>query len=131
MIGDNMSKETFKGFVRNHPNLVSYVNRGEMTWQKFYEMYDMYGENSVIWDPYQLQEKRKAENTNQASASSVNETATFKDLLQFVKHMDLETVRRGVDGVQKAIGLVQELSNHKPVPEKRYEPRPMYKYFED
>ncbi|MDE5587479.1 MAG: YlbD family protein, partial [Bacilli bacterium] len=47
-----MSKETFKRFVRSHPNLVSHVNRGETTWQKLYEMYDLYGENNSIWNSY-------------------------------------------------------------------------------
>ena len=23
-----------------------------MTWQKFYELYDMYGEESTVWDEY-------------------------------------------------------------------------------
>ena len=47
-----MSKETFKMFVRSNPSLLDYVRNGQMTWQRFYEMYDMYGENHSIWNSY-------------------------------------------------------------------------------
>ena len=45
-------KDLFKAFVRSNPNLVNYVSTGEYTCQKFYEMYDIYGENSNIWNKY-------------------------------------------------------------------------------
>ena len=47
-----MSKKDFKMFVRSNPNLIRYVNNGSKTWQDFYEMYDIYGENSDIWNKY-------------------------------------------------------------------------------
>ena len=36
-----MSKEEFKVFARSHPERVSFIKSGEMTWQKFYEIIDM------------------------------------------------------------------------------------------
>ena len=36
-------KEEFKIFARKHPELVSFVKDKSMTWQKFYEIYDIYG----------------------------------------------------------------------------------------
>lgn len=54
-----MSKETFKEFIRNKPELVNYVNDGSMTWQKFYELYDLYGENNEIWNQYQQKKEIK------------------------------------------------------------------------
>ena len=47
-----MSVDSFKMFVRKNPNLIKYVNNNEMTWQKFYEMYDLYGEDNSIWNKY-------------------------------------------------------------------------------
>ena len=47
-----MSKETFKEFIRNKPELINHVNNGTMTWQKFYELYDLYGEDDNIWKQY-------------------------------------------------------------------------------
>ena len=45
-------KELFKNFARMHPELVSYVKNGKMTWQSFYELYDIYGEDNKAWSPY-------------------------------------------------------------------------------
>ena len=44
-----MSKSEFKEFVKNNPRLLTYVNKNEMSWQKFYEMYDMYGSDNEVW----------------------------------------------------------------------------------
>ena len=42
--------DNFKQFVKNNPSFASYIKDGTMTWQTFYELYDMYGEESSIWD---------------------------------------------------------------------------------
>ena len=54
-----MSVDSFKMFVRKNPNLIKYVNNNEMTWQKFYEMYDLYGEEHDIWNDYVKEEKKE------------------------------------------------------------------------
>ena len=43
------TKEKFKIFVKKNPILIKYVQNGSMTWQKFYEIYDMYGEDNNAW----------------------------------------------------------------------------------
>ena len=47
-----MSLENFKQFVRNKPILVEHVNKGEVSWQSLYDMYELYGENSNVWSKY-------------------------------------------------------------------------------
>jgi hypothetical protein len=47
-----MSKDSFKAFVSKKPELAEYVKDNTMTWQKFYEIYDIYGENEEIWNKY-------------------------------------------------------------------------------
>lgn len=124
-----MSKETFKIFVKNHPELVTKVRNQEMTWQGFYEMYDLYGENNQVWDPYLNQ----AKDASKTSISS-NKDMSLQELVNMVKKIDLDTVRRGINSLQKAIGLVQDLglgNNKKNNETEQYQPRPMYKYFED
>ena len=37
-----MSLDNFKKFVKENPKLVNFVRNGDMTWQKFYELYDLY-----------------------------------------------------------------------------------------
>ena len=52
-----MKKEEFKEFVKKNPRLITYVKNNEMTWQKFYEMYDLYGETNDIWNEYIIDNK--------------------------------------------------------------------------
>lgn len=131
-----MSKETFKVFVRNNPSLLEHINNNSMTWQKFYEMYDVYGENSSVWTPF-LKDNTKnnfstsSTNTYTKQQSLLGDTS-LKELFNMVKTIDLDTVKKAVDGLTKAINLVQDLNSSKETPKgQTYEARPMYKYFED
>ncbi len=127
-----MSKESFKMFVRSHPELVRYVNSNQMTWQKFYELYDMYGENNSVWQTYfqsfPTSTSSVQESSSKVTANTVGDTS-LKDLFNLVKQMDLETVRKGVDGLSKAVALVQDLTSSKK--QNNYQARPLYKHLED
>lgn len=118
-----MSKEEFKSFVRKNPTLIKYVNNNSMTWQKFYEMYDMYGESNDIWSGY----LNNTSNTISNVSSSEN---AFRELINTVKGINLEKVQKGINSLQKTISLVQELGSNNNTP-KEYERRPIYKHFED
>lgn len=118
-----MSKESFKGFVKSHPSLIKHVNSGNMTWQKFYELYDMYGESRDAWKPYL--------ETEAVATSALLGDTSLKEIFNAVKKIDLDTVKRGVDGLQKAVSLIQDISGNKPPQTNTYQRRPMYKYFED
>ena len=104
-----MSKESFKLFAKSHPELAESVLNNEVTWQKLYELYDIYGESSSIWDNYK--------------------TTTFKSLFNSLKNIDLDKVQEGVNNLEKTVGLLQGLGS-KNVPN-TYEERPSYKHFED
>ena len=125
-----MAKEDFKRFVRSHPELIQYVNNGNMSWQKFYELYDIYGENNSIWTKYQTSTNEEQNNTSTLKnmTSTVGDTS-IKDLFNMVKKIDLESVRKGAEGLQKAISLVQDFGNTKTT--NNYQARPLYKHLED
>lgn len=118
-----MSKETFKLFARNHPELASHVLKEEVTWQRLYELYEIYGEDSKVWDGYIVRSLPSQIEQGQN---------TFKDLVGVIKNIDLGSVQKGVNNLQKTIGLLQDIgiggTNRK---KDTYEPRPLYKYFED
>ena len=120
-----MSKKDFKMFVRSNPNLVSYVEDGSRTWQDFYEMYDIYGENSDIWNKYK-QVKTTVKEATPKKGTSVADTS-LKDLFNMLKKVDLDQVKKGAEGLQKAISLVQGFSK----PTNTYQPRPLYQHLED
>ena len=118
-----MSMETFKAFVRQRPMLNEHVLKGEVTWQKFYEMYEMYGENSSVWEKF----LNVGNNVNQ-------NTFSFKDMFSSFKNMDMNELQKGISSVQKGLEYVKDLFLEKgkdTTIKKPYEPRPMYKYFDD
>ncbi len=122
-----MSKEEFKSFVRKNPSLIKYVNNNSMTWQKFYEMYDMYGESNDIWNNYLNTTSNNIVKTNTLSSSE----NAFRELVNTVKAINLEKVQKGINSLQKTISLVQELGSSNNTTPKEYERRPIYKHFED
>jgi len=118
-----MSKDTFKSFARIHPELASTVLNGNATWQQLYELFEIYGENNSIWNQY----LNSSSLTDIASTS----TTTFKDFFNTMKNLDMDSVQKGITNLQKTIGLLQDigLGSKKTTP--TYEPRPLYKHFED
>ena len=120
-----MNVDSFKMFVRKNPNLIKYVNNNEMTWQKFYEMYDLYGEDNSIWDK---EEEKPTINTKNNNKNSFNE------VINMVKNMDVDKVQEGITSLQKALSLFGDLvvsKNNPTSSNNNYTPRPVYKRFED
>ncbi len=117
-----MGKEEFKNFVKKNPKLISYVKRNEKTWQDFYEMYDLYGEDKNAWQDYLNVEKSVA----------VAGTATgFTDVVNWFKNVDLNSLQEGINNVQRVIGVVQDFGKGNTSKTETYKPRPIYKHFED
>ena len=117
-----MSKVEFKDFVKKNTNLISLVEKGETSWQKLYELYDLYGESSNVWDKYLK--------TNTNSINNVG--SSFKELLNLIKGVDLNTVQKGLSSLDKAIDAFKDIIPSNKTPNvSNYEPRPNYKYFED
>ena len=124
-----MGKEKFKMFIRNNPNLIGFVNSGEYTWQKLYEMYDLYGEDGTVWNKFKEVGDVKSVLESITPKATVGDTS-LKDLFNMVKKIDLESVRKGAEGLQKAIALVQDIA--KPSNQvNTYQARPLYQHFED
>ena len=123
LLGGHMSKELFKKFVRIHPELGNSVMESKTTWQKLYELYEMYGEDSEVWDKYIIR--------NQVVSSNKSSETSFGDLINMIRNVDLESVQKGVNNLQKTIGLLQDIGIGTKTRTPNYEPRPMYRYFDD
>ena len=89
-----------------------------MTWQKFYEIYDMYGEEQEVWKNYFSSEEPKFEKEQTL------------DFITWLKKLDLDTIQEGVQNIQRVIGVIGDISTPKEE-EKNYTPRPLYKHFDD
>lgn len=87
-----MKKEAFKEFAKSHPELINYLkNNTNMSWQKLYEIYDIYGEDESVWKPY----------------FSSNNNSNITDMF---KEIDTKKVQEHIGNAQKALNLIQELT---------------------
>lgn len=111
-------REEFKEFVKDKPELIEYVKNNEMTWQKFYEIYDLYGSSESAWESYR--------SPNIINVSKIGD---------IVKNIDVASIQKHVETAQKALGLVQEMTtkgtNVNSTINKVSSPRPINKFFED
>ena len=83
-------KELFKEFAKNHPELINYVNNNDITWQKLYEIYDIYGEDNSVWDKY------------------INNKVNIKDI---IKGIDVDAIEEHINNLQKALGVISDLTS--------------------
>lgn len=114
--------DNFKEFVKRNPKLVTYVRDNKNTWQSFYELYDLYGEDENIWNKY-LNKEDKLENT-------IKNNNPLEGIIDTVKNIDAGKLQDGLSSVQKAIDLFGGLLI-KDKKEETYNPRPVYKRFDD
>ncbi len=122
-MGGIMSKtEQFKIFIRKNPHLIQYVNNGSITWQKFFEMWDLYGEDSEAWNNY-----KETKNSNLVYDLGL------KNVVDSVKNINVDSIVKGLNGLQKLLAIAQDFFGKKEVKsqEDPYIPRPVHKRFED
>lgn len=122
-----MALDLFKEFVRKNPKLIKFVKNGDMTWQKFYEMFDLYGENNDIWKEYISDDIKKD--------AAVAATAGFSvaEFFNWMKNVDLDSIQNSVNSLQRVIGVMEDFTkkDSKDTKTNDYKPRPIYKHFED
>lgn len=112
---DNL--DNFKVFVKKNPTFATYIKDGAMTWQKFYELYDMYGEDSTVWDEYRETHKKGT---------------TLNDIVNIAKNIDMDKFQDGVNSLSKAVELFSDLfANKSTTGTNTYKPRAVYRRFED
>ena len=87
-------KEKFKEFVKSNPKLIDYVRNNNKSWQDLYEIYSLYGEDETVWNNYLKDNK-----------TGINE------LINMIQNVNLEKVKNTVDGLEKAITIIQNISN--------------------
>lgn len=111
-----MQKEEFKKFVQANPHLINYVRDNKMTWQQFYEIYDLYGPDDNIWNDFK------------DNSSDTNIVNMIKGIINLVKGIDLNSVRKALTSLDKAIEAFKGFNDNNP---EVYQERPKNKYYED
>lgn len=111
-------KQEFKQFVSKHPELVKFVKEKQHTWQDFYEIFDIYGENESAWNKY-----FNSETTKEASIG---------ELASIFKNVNMDNVQKHITNAQKAVSLIQELTSKSTTSNiVSKTPRPITKFFGD
>lgn len=144
-----MSKlEEFKKYVKKYPKLISYVKEGKMSWQDFYELYDIYGENDEVWSKYVSEsvsdgdnntntDTNKSINTDSVSSNDSNKESksitSVGDVVKMIKNMDVNKVQDGISSLQKAVDLFSTIfiKDGSKTGGSTYIPRPIYRRFDD
>lgn len=123
--------EEFKNFVRENSFLIGYIRRGKKTWQEFYEIYDLYGEDEDAWAKILEEDEEEVRDT---SSSSTGRGGYLEEIVKIAKNIDVDKVQEGISSLQKTLGLFGELfvnKNSTTSNGKEYNPRPLYRRFED
>ena len=115
-----MSKESFKSFIKDRPELANSVLKGKSTWQSLYELYDIYGEDSTVWNQFN--------STNQLESTK---TGNFQDIVNIFKNMDLETLYIVVNELEKAVCLLSDFTSKDESVVNTYQDRSIYIYYCD
>lgn len=107
-------KENFKKFVKANPKLIEYVHNNNTSWQKLYEIYILYGEDEKVWNDYITSKNQK-----------------INELINIIKKLNLESIKNGVDSLQKAISILQEMTSKTKDESEIYEKRKKYEDLDD
>lgn len=94
-------KELFKNFIGAHPEILKYIKNKEMTFQDFFEIYDIYGEESNVWDKYFKDNIETDDNK-------------LKELSGLLKNINIDSIEHHVNNAQKVIGIIRELTKKTP-----------------
>lgn len=108
-------KVAFKEFISKHPELIKYIKDKQNTWQDFYEIYDIYGEDETVWGKY----------FNNSSNDSIGE------LTNLFKNINMDNIQKHITNAQKAVSLIQELTSKSTSDIVTKTPRPITKFFGD
>lgn len=122
--------DSFKLFVKKNPNLITHVRDGDMSWQRFYELYDLYGEDDSVWKDYIIKKDIRKETGNVTTNSNISSNS-FSNIFDMVKNIDTDKLQNGITSMQKAIGLFSEMLVKDKTDVSTYTPRPIYRKFDD
>ena len=130
---NSSKKDEFKLFVKANPFLINIINNTDKTWQDLYEFYDLYGDNEEAWN--KLLETPKNNNTNNQDTKTTNNLSShLDDLIKMAKNIDVDKVQEGITSLQKTLTLFGDLflnKNNNSNNTSNYNPRPLYRRFED
>ena len=114
---DKLTK--FKEFIKDKEFLIDKVNAGETSWQKLYEIYDLYGEDASIF---------KIEANSNENEEKANNEGKVNSILKAFEGVDVNKINENLEGVRKILAVLSEFSKKDDVKPKRTYERPNNRY---
>lgn len=127
----NSKIDDFKLFVRANPFLITYIRDGKKTWQELYELYDICGDDEESWNKYLEENSTSTEDKNNKTSSTSSFSEHVEELVNMAKRVDVDKVQEGITSLQKTLTLFGDLFTNKGNNSQGYNPRPLYRRFED
>ena len=106
-------KDEFKLFVKKYPSFATHVQNKNISWQSLYELWDMYGDDDNVFSKYKT-----------VSNGDLN------GIISGIKNINMDSVKKNLSSIEKGIKLLQDFIK-KEDESVNYEPRPIFKRFED
>lgn len=104
-MGDTMSKEDFKNYVRNNHFIKESVDKGEITWQKAYEAFDLYGEQAQ-----ELIQLNKEIVPPEAALGSVPLASPPNSFLMSLASLDWNQISHAVDNLSRMVAMAKDVA---------------------
>jgi len=95
------SVQKFKGFVKDHPELIQEVRKGNTTWQELYEDWYLLGEDDPKWNGSKTSEKTESEPEPEKKSDWLG------TIMGAVKNMDPEQLQGQISNISQALGAIQ------------------------
>lgn len=91
----------FKEFVKNNPNIIQEVRKGNASWQELYEDWYLLGEDDKRWETIQADKKSDSETKTETKGDLMS------NLMGMVKKMDPNQVQHHINNLSQALGAIQ------------------------
>lgn len=118
--------DNFREFVKNNNFLIGYIKRNNKSWQEMYEIYDLYGEDEEAWNKFLNEDNTNVRSSNNKGSNYIEE------MVKMARNIDMDKVQEGITSLQKTLGLFGDLfANKSGNNTKEYNPRPLYRRFDD
>ncbi|WP_423409934.1 YlbD family protein [Heyndrickxia sp. MSNUG] len=95
------SVQKFKEFVKDHPELIQEVRKGNSTWQELYEDWYLLGEDDPKWSS-----SKTSENKDSVEGQE-KKTDWLGTIMGAVKNMDPEQLQGQISNISQALGAIQ------------------------
>ena len=92
--------DEFKTFIKNKTFLIDKVHSNEISWQKLYETYDLYGPEHELFKEVVAQKNTSSLLTKEGINTAINA----------FKKVDLDKVSNSLDSIKKVVTTIQEIT---------------------